>query len=175
MAFLNENFQNTRTSAFADTVENRPAIHFYKTTDEVAVVAASGYFNELYDADLAGWETQPIIAGDEVHVVASDGVVHLVFDVVAATMTTDYVRNWSVWTVAEANTVADAGGENTYNVAGVLGTDKVIINFRVNGGTPVSVESAATGAGTVTVTYSADPGTSREVDIIVLRRPRLPA
>lgn len=62
-----------------------------------------------------------------------------------------------------------AGATNTITIAGVVATDVVQATINTVGASPVTIVSAAAGAGNVAVTFSADPSTDHRVNISVFR------
>lgn len=70
-----------------------------------------------------------------------------------------------------AGTHVTVGGSTaeTINLAGVVGTDIATVMVHTRGGTPITVDSAATGTDTIGVTMSGNPGTDHVLSYIVMR------
>lgn len=70
---------------------------------------------------------------------------------------------------AQVQSAADAGGVNTITVTGALNTDLAFVQVVDNGTANVTVLQAAVTADTLTITYSADPGTDAIINYQIVR------
>lgn len=70
-----------------------------------------------------------------------------------------------------AGTFNSAAGSTsqTVSVSGVLSSDQVMAIVKTQGAVPVILAAAAAGAGSITVKYSADPGTDHVIQYFIFR------
>lgn len=143
----------------------------YKSTDAIATIAGSGYFNNAY----AGLRQNDVVVA-----VSSTGGTRKVDALIvtsedhAATVTTQRgaMPNAGYY-VALAGTKSTAGGAAAEDLAitGLLETDIVLATIQDNGTNNVTLLQTVpkAGGGALTCTFSADPGNDAVIQYVVLR------
>jgi len=160
MAFVKQQFGNPSDAA----VGNLPTLyHYWSTADTVATIIASAYFDDLTDS---------VVAGDVIYIKGSDTAeyVEVTSDTGVTPVTVESITGSAgdaVTYVAQATSVGGAATE-VFTAAGVVATDVVSAVLHTVGAAPVTITSAAAGAGNISVVFSADPAADHVVNFIVV-------
>jgi hypothetical protein len=152
--------QNSGTM-FATSNASAPNGIVYKSTDTIATVKTTAYFNtEKY-----------LKIGSLIYVVASDAKAFLIVTAISPDVTvTEFAASSAGIFVAQGihTTLGGASAEDI-TIPGVVATDTVVVTLHTAGSTPRTIASAKSATGKITVTFSGDPSTDHKVNYVVTR------
>lgn len=132
------------------------------STDTLATIKAANYFDDFKDQ---------LAISDTIYIVGSNGQEIVVVTAISPNVTVVNLVNTQSHIIIAQKRQPTIGGSATENfgVTGVIATDDVYIQMRVEGATPVTVLKANTSTDAVTVVFSADPIGDHEIVILVVR------
>lgn len=157
-------FDINKFGNWASTMNRKaPTSYMYATTDTLAVVVASAYFNTIIAR---------LKVGSLIYVTASDQVAILTVTSVTTNVTTEVLVNKSASSHIIASgfhtTVGTAAFEDI-TVTDVLATDVAIVVIKTQGAGARILLSMAAGVDKITITFDADPSTDHVVSYLVVR------
>lgn len=196
MAFQPVNLVLLSTPRLATQPYGIPQWWAYQTTDNMATVTASGYFN-IQSGLLFQNGTTTFFVGDLIYCQCSDGILQVQIatllpnitvvlpnaDIAPGTITTAMLGNGIVTLAklsatvapqsiikysAKYTTVGGAAAE-AITISGALATDLAFVQLVAPGSNTVSVNHAVMTSNTLTVTFSADPGNTAIINYIITR------
>ena len=175
MAFDATGLYLDRANFNSTTPQIGVGMHKYKsTTDTLATIAASGYFNDAYSPAPANNENEPVQlqTGDAILINGTDGTAVYQFTAVTPTATMTALSISPAIPTLLATNYTTVGGSATEVIAlpglgiGVVST--ISVDLHTPGAAPVTVLSAFAGVDQVTVVFSADPSNDTVINLIVI-------
>lgn len=135
---------------------------YTSSTDSLATVAGSGYFNNLTG----------LAIGDIIYVVASDGSRLIHVTAISPNVTTATVvtagQAASIRFVGTHTTVGTAAFEDI-TVTGMLATDLAFVTLETQGATPRVLLTAKADTDKITITFDGDPSTDHVLSYLGIR------
>ena len=157
MSFESANFKSDRANIFAAGLATAPAFHRYgSTTDTLATILASAYFNDLQNTDSGGLSQTQILVGDLIAVKASDDVQIIKVTAISPNITTtqfsEIVDDGSI-----TNAKISASAAIAFSKLAALSSTNILVGNGSNVATAVAMSGDATlsNAGVLTVANDA--------------------